>query len=1240
VAAVADIHARSPVNLGLPDGNPEYFDAAAEAVRQEHRSSVRWKRLRCRNVERLAGQDEETVFVLEVGHSIEFDWTWEGARAFRPAEPGQFAGDIAAMDDFTRPARENDPKDGRPGEWSGEVIEVDETNGRLFVAVNSAGRPPCRGTFFVRPFEFLAFLHSLFCQPGPARLRTLLSARLNAARGDIHPAASSPRSGLPEFERMWGHSWAVLWGPPGCGKTTNVGRQVAACLEGGERILVVSTTNKATDAAALAIGKVACTASHRAVEDGQVLRIGKGAEYGKYEAGGLTGLLRGTETDLLRQIGSLTRDIEKAQTHEERAVLRRQVQELRRLMKDNAFNIFVSPDVKVVVATAFKAVALMSDPAIRSMAVAGEAPFTTVVIDEAGLMSRAVVAGLSLLAARRVVVVGDAKQLAPISKISRVLPTSQATWLASSCLTHLQRVEQEQPGVHLLREQHRMHPHVSRVVSHYQYEGALVDAPGVSVRKTDLPALVGDHPRAVWYVLDEDCHDLPSIRAERGPGNKSWLRPATREVLKKLFSDPEVRETRGLFITPFKAQARDIASYLAVEQLRNWSAGTVHGRQGTEADVVIFDTVNAGSCAWPYDEWKRLVNVGLSRAREYVVLLASRAEMNEPYLRPLFDTLAPRILKRSGRSLNWVEVPARADQAPEQQFPLNPDLLGGQLALRKSLRPVMSAEQQRLCGFNMDGKARLVRGVAGSGKTLVLAHWLQKTVAKLSDRPDSRIWAVYANRSLRQLIEDTIEEAWKADGGSGPSPLERADLHHIRDILQALLGEVGLRVNGDDFDYDAMADRYLARVPFEKVRPRCRAMFIDEAQDMGPNTLRLLSALVEPADTANPKGRAVNIFYDNAQNIYERALPTWSEIGLDMRGRSTVMKESFRSSRPITEYALNVLYRLQPPDTDPDHKELLDRGLVERAQRAGGPWWNVRFNQVEGPAPTFRKFASLDDQINALGQQVVRWVREEGVKPGDICILYNGRNIKWRLEQTVAPVLRGIGSDLFFVGGQGWNRSADAVLASTSHSYKGYESEVVVIAGVEQFMAKERGILANNLYVAMTRARSVLAIYAYAPKDPSGNKHKLLTTLQTCLDGLLERPTVDREISNLDEFEDLLGQLGAEADAAKREWLAKLWKSYLIQQEPITAADGEILAEPLFWFQVDGRVFACFGSENPGPHALHKLEDNGIEIVRPGQDLLCTAQETECQEAEQRKPAVAETDLFGRPLPPKQCRLF
>jgi superfamily I DNA/RNA helicase len=977
-------------------------------------------------------------------------------------------------------------------------------------------------------------------------------------------------------------------------------------LESDERILVVSTTNKATDAAALAIGKAAVATSPRAVHEGRILRIGKGADYDNYKSNELSGLLRGTETELLRQIGSAKRELEKSLTYEQRAVLQRHLQDLRRQMKDSSFNVFSSPDVKVVVATAFKAINLLSDPAVRSMAVAGVAPFTTVLVDEAGLMSRAVVAGLSLLASRRLVVIGDAKQLAPISKISRVLPNSQAAWLASSCLTHLQRLDAVGRAVHLLREQHRMHPQVSRVVSHYQYEGALCDGASVVGRKAELPTLLADHPRAVWYVLDEDGQDLASIRAERGPGGRSWMRPATREVLGKLFADPELRKVRGLFLTPFKAQARDIARIFAAEQLDGWSARTVHARQGTEADVVVFDTVNAGSCGWQADEWKRLVNVGLSRAREFVLLLASRAEMNGPYLSPLLDHLAPRVVRRAGRNVSWVEVPAQTSWRSDEPSFWQPDVLGGQIARRKSLRPVMSKEQQRLCGFSIDGKPRLVRGVAGSGKTWVLAHWLQKTVQSLSVRPDARVWAVYANQALRRLIEDTIQEAWRADGGSGRSPLECVQLLHVKYLLQDLFREQRLLWHGDEWDYNAQAAEYLKHVPFEQVTHRCHAMFIDEAQDMGPETLKLLSALVEPTDPENPSARAIYIFYDDAQNIRGCPRPKWSDIGLGMRGRSTVMKESFRSTRPITEFALNVLYRLQPPDSDADHKELVDLGLIEQVSRQSSPWWHVRFNQVEGPTPIFRKYGSLEQQVEALGSQIMDWISKDGVRPCDICILSNDHAFLNRVDREIGPRLRGLNVQIVRDPGQGDARDPNAIVVSTSFSFKGYEAEVVVIGGVERFIAKGQ-ILPNNLYVAMTRARSVLAIYAYDKKDARPEAQKILLTLQQCLDALLDRPQVEQEVSNRDDFEDLLPRLGTASDTLKREWLGKLWKSYLIHQEPITAADGEILAEPLFWFQVDDRLFACFGGDDPGSHARHKLEDYGIELFEVGQECPCSA---------------------------------
>jgi len=83
--------ARFPIRLNLPDADKAVFDDAKEAGRREYRDSVKWKRLRCRSVKLLSESETGTVFILEVGHAVEFDWTWEGAVAFRPLLLKEFA---------------------------------------------------------------------------------------------------------------------------------------------------------------------------------------------------------------------------------------------------------------------------------------------------------------------------------------------------------------------------------------------------------------------------------------------------------------------------------------------------------------------------------------------------------------------------------------------------------------------------------------------------------------------------------------------------------------------------------------------------------------------------------------------------------------------------------------------------------------------------------------------------------------------------------------------------------------------------------------------------------------------------------------------------------------------------------------------------------------------------------------------------------------------------------------------
>ena len=194
------------------------------------------------------------------------------------------------------------------------------------------------------------------------------------------------------------------------------------------------------------------------------------------------------------------------------------------------------------------------------------------------------------------------------------------------------------------------------------------------------------------------------------------------------------------------------------------------------------------------------------------------------------------------------------------------------------------------------------------------------------------------------------------------------------------------------------------------------------------------------------------------------------------------MKESFRSTKPISEFSFNVLHRLNLDEAkSPDHKELLELGLVEQSERAGIPWWDVRFTQIDGPYPTFDRFVSVIDEFDAIGCQLIRWIEREGVKPSDICIVYMGKKALRRIEGQFASKLSVIGIKIE-VQVRGVFTFDDQTIVTTSpHSFKGYDSEIVVIPSVEKFQLDGK-VFSRPLYVAMTRSLCTCPLRQGFPK--------------------------------------------------------------------------------------------------------------------------------------------------------------
>ncbi len=1205
--------ASAAITLDLPAGQADEYREAAAAVSAEWQLSRRWTRLVALSVRLSEDDGASAIYEISVGQTAPLDWTLEGTTALRPSlwhvrEEDTIAVEAAcdALVDRRHDSAEFNDRDvdeqhESAYHWIGDVVAVDPDRGSLFVSMRVDAEAPRRGAFWVEPFAFLKSLREVYSGDVSLVTSRYLPSRIRAARGDVHPEV--PDQLFSQWQRnspqaqLWQHGWSVLWGPPGTGKTGVIGREVANSLQDSDsRVLVVSTTNRATDEVAVRIGREARKIHPPWVDHGDVVRIGKSAHLETFEREGLEALLGPESIEIRRLISDSIRKLNQAESPAERARLKLQVNAAYAQLDEHAGELFFDPNIRVVVCTVYAAMRMLCDRRFGPMLDEGRAPLSTVVIDEAGLVSRAATAALSLLAADRVWLVGDARQLSPISKIERIVAENKARWMASSGLSHLNADQLTRPAVTLLSTQYRMHPEIGDVVSKFQYDGLLRHAEATGHKTWQPPPIIAEIPRAIWYVIDEETKRRSRIRASRGPGQRSWTRVLATEVLDKLFGDSEFAACEGCYITPFRGQVAAINSYLRQRKVANWTASSVHTRQGTEADAVIFDTVNAGSTGWAPHEWKRLINVGLSRARHMMILIASRDEMKEPYLQPLADLLWPAVLKSRGGKLHWQQVDPQI-RRESVSIPGISERLGDQLAVRESMRPVFSDEQQRLCGLRLDGKPRLVRGVAGSGKTVVLAHWLARTVLsdiQRGDEPGAPIWVVYANMALSGLLTDVVHAAWQELNTDQAFPWDRVRFHHVNDVLDRLLIARGKYLSSFNRDINAAAEAYLKLVP--KPEPVCRSMFIDESQDFGPATLRLLALLTEQAESSDQNSKNLNLFYDNAQNIYDRAMPKWTDLGVDLRGRSTVMQESFRSTRPIAEYALNVLCRLTDAAKNSEQRELVHRDLLrERKLNAGQTWWQVRYTETDGPEPELQLLKNSVLERQRLVKQLVQYVREQHVRPSQICILFNGRKADRSLRFDIAPQLKSRGIDLHVTRRESIRPDDRAITATTVHSFKGYDAELVWVFDAGNFALPDR-TLAYPLYVAMTRAKSQLILSGHHSTNPTANQ--LLQLLRQTQVDLREARQLDTETDREDIRRELIHCLGND----HQDWIDELIRRQPIKLSPLLDSEGRIAHEPLFHFRTPLFHYVCFAAGVISKQQ-QQLEHDGYTILMPGDPI-------------------------------------
>ena len=362
---------------------------------------------------------------------------------------------------------------------------------------------------------------------------------------------------------------------------------------------------------------------------------------------------------------------------------------------------------------------------------------------------------------------------------------------------------------------------------------------------------------------------------------------------------------------------------------------------------------------------------------------------------------------------------------------------------------VMDLQQEQLARSLGDGH-RVIHGVAGSGKTMILGYRAEY-LAQASTPTSKPILILCFNEPLGVKLHSVM-------GAKGLS--EKVHVRHFhkwcRDQLvafgQTLPGQMGAQQYVEE-----LVQRVIAGVDRKQIPSgQYQAVLIDEGHDFAPEWLKLVTQMVDP--TTN----SLLVLYDDAQSIYERARSkqfSFKSVGIQAQGRTTILKINYRNTKQILQTAsLVAADLLTAQDKDDDGIPLLKPISCGR----------------EGEAPIILKLPSLRDEAYAIAEQLNN-AHQEDHAWGDMAILcrdgFTMELCAKALQQRKLPhkVRRGTGD---FVP------HGDHVHVMSMHASKGLEFPVVALPGVGHMPAhgEDEKEAARVFYVAATRATHKLVL--------------------------------------------------------------------------------------------------------------------------------------------------------------------
>jgi len=255
-----------------------------------------------------------------------------------------------------------------------------------------------------------------------------------------------------------------------------------------------------------------------------------------------------------------------------------------------------------------------------------------------------------------------------------------------------------------------------------------------------------------------------------------------------------------------------------------------------------------------------------------------------------------------------------------------------------------------------------------------------------------------------------------------------------------------------------------------------RSVIVDEAQDLTLAGLQLLRRLVNgPTGADRPDG--LFIVGDGAQRVYPGGF-TLRQAGVEVRGRTTVLKVNYRNTAEIISAALAVAGAQRVIDLDEEFR----RGeATPDATR-------------HGPMPTLQAFPSAQAEADHLATVIRDLASEQPVGLGDIAVFTPSNDA----ASSIVKMLEAAGiRSRSLVDYEGV--TSDDVKVGTYIRAKGLEFKAVFLPGLDasafprprrtgegaEEFEERTAVELGQLFVAMTRARDLLSVTCVGDPSPT-----------------------------------------------------------------------------------------------------------------------------------------------------------